>query len=57
MKLIQLSALVIGLSSCLKINSEFPCGFKYTKENMIDEMDAFSRGLNKARYQNAYDIA
>ena len=57
MKFIQLSALVIGLSSCLKINSEFPCGFKYTKENMIDEMDAFSRGLNKARYQNAYDIA
>ena len=52
-----LNTLVIGLVSSIKINTEFPCGFKYTKENMIDEMDAFSRGLNKARYQNAYDIA
>ena len=57
MKFILLVTLVIGLVSSIKINAEFPCGFKYTKENMIDEMDAFSRGFNKARYQNAYDIA
>ena len=57
MKLILQLVLAIGSVSTIKVNSEFPCGFKYTKENMIDEMDAFSRGLSKSRYDNAYDIA
>jgi len=57
MKYIQQLAFVIGVVSSIKVNSEFPCGFKYTKENMLDEMDAFSRGLSQSRYQNAYDIA
>ena len=56
MKLVKL-AVWIGTLSAIKINSEFPCYFQYTKLNMIDEMDAFSRSVDKSRYQNAFDIA